>query len=105
MLLDLNSETVHRLADVAQRLPPRRGGKKPHPSTLYRWAKGGFRGLTLETIRVGGTLCTSLEAIQRFCERATTWAGDAAKPSTTPSTASRRRSADRAERTLDRIRI
>ncbi len=36
---------------------------------LYRWATEGLRGVHLETIQVGGTLCTSIEALQRFFER------------------------------------
>ena len=33
------------------------------------WARNGIRGVRIETIRVGGTLCTSLEALQRFFDR------------------------------------
>lgn len=62
-MIDLSSETIVTLTAAPHHLPRRRGGKKVSPSTLYRWAKGG-----LETIRVGGTLCTSVQALQRFCE-------------------------------------
>lgn len=65
-MIELATETVVSLTQATNHLPRRRGGKKPHASTLYRWAKNG-----LETIRVGGTLCTSVEALQRFCERLT----------------------------------
>ncbi len=65
-MIDLATETVITLTQATNHLPRRRGGKKPHPSTLYRWAKDG-----LETIQVGGTLCTSIQALQRFCERLT----------------------------------
>ena len=50
-------------------LPPRRGGRPPHASCLFRWAKGGLRGVRLETMRVGGTLCTSKQALERFFAR------------------------------------
>lgn len=60
------AEEVLSLTDAAKLLPRRRRGKKPHSSTLYRWATVGLRGVTLETLRVGGTLCTSREALQRF---------------------------------------
>ena len=39
--------------------------------TIYRWATKGMRGFRLETIRIGGTLCTSHEALQRFFDRLT----------------------------------
>jgi hypothetical protein len=63
-MIDLATETVVTLTQATNHLPRRRGGKKPHPSTLYRWEKDG-----LETIQVGGTLCTSVESLQRYCER------------------------------------
>jgi hypothetical protein len=103
-VLDIQNETIVRLADGGDHLPPRRGGAKAHPATLYRWAKAGLRGVTLETIRVGGSLCTSLEALQRFCDRLTeTDAAPARDPVRIP--ASRRRDAERAARFLDRIGI
>ena len=68
-MIDLSNETVLSFSDAAKRLPRRRAGKRPHVATLYRWATRGCQGVKLETIRVGGTLCTSAEALQRFCER------------------------------------
>jgi Protein of unknown function (DUF1580) len=70
-MIDIRREAVLSLAEAAQLtlLPRRRRGKRPHMATLYRWAQRGLRGVHLETIRVGGTLCTSVEAIQRFCDR------------------------------------
>jgi hypothetical protein len=62
-------ETVLPLADAAKGLPRRRGGRQVHPSTLHRWATAGCRGVRLETIQIGGTRCTSREALQRFFER------------------------------------
>ncbi len=49
-------------------IPRRRGGRKLHKSTAFRWAKPGVRGIRLEVIRVGGTLCTTVAALQRFFE-------------------------------------
>lgn len=63
------SETLVSLAEAARFL-----GK--HVATAYRWSTAGVRGVVLETIQVGGTRCTSREAVQRFCERLTaarTW--------------------------------
>jgi hypothetical protein len=63
------SEEVLSLTNAAKRLPARRGDRPPHVSCLFRWAKHGLRGVRLETIRVGGTLCTSREALERFFAR------------------------------------
>jgi uncharacterized protein DUF1580 len=61
-------EEVLTFRHAVRRLPRRRSGRHPHPATLYRWATEGLRGVRLETIQVGGTLCTSIEALQRFFE-------------------------------------
>jgi hypothetical protein len=66
-MIDLESENVFTLTEAVKHLPRRNSGRRQHPSTVVRWAKKGLRGVQLETIRVGGTLCTSLEALQRFC--------------------------------------
>jgi hypothetical protein len=68
-MIDTTIETVRPLAQAASELPRRRGGRKTHISTLYRWATAGCRGVVLETIQIGATRCTSLEALQRFFER------------------------------------
>jgi hypothetical protein len=59
------------MARATRWVPPdtRRGGRPAHVSNLYRWALDGLRGVKLETIRVGGTLCTSREALERFFDR------------------------------------
>lgn len=67
-MIRLSTETLISLTEAAGRLPRRRAGRPTHPATLYRWASDGFRGVRLETIQVGATLCTSLEALERFFE-------------------------------------
>ena len=62
-------ETKISLADAAKELPSRRRGRKAHVSCMYRWSTIGCRGVVLETIQIGGTRCTSREALQRFFER------------------------------------
>jgi len=59
------------LTDAASWLPRRRGGRKVHVATLYRWSASGLGGVLLETTQVGGTRCTSAEALQRFCSALT----------------------------------
>ncbi len=68
-MIDTLTETAIPLTQAAVELPRRRGGRKTHVSTLYRWATGGCRGVVLETINVGATRCTSREAMQRFFEQ------------------------------------
>jgi len=58
-------EELVTLADAVQ-LVPRTGGKRVHFSTLWRWALRGVRGHRLEHVRVGRTICTSREALNRF---------------------------------------
>ncbi|UCC31055.1 MAG: DUF1580 domain-containing protein [Phycisphaerales bacterium] len=82
-MIDLHNETVCSLAEATTHLPKRRAGKRPHVSCLYRWAQNGVRGIKLETIQVGGTLCTSLEALQRFCERLTNPTTQRSRPTRT----------------------
>jgi len=65
-MIDISTETVLTLTEAAKRLPQRRRGSRPHVATMYRWAQRGVKGVRLETIQVGGTCCTSLEALQRF---------------------------------------
>lgn len=65
MPIDISRERVVTFREAAKDYcPRRRHGRKPHISTFYRWARQG-----LETIRVGGQLCTSVEALQRFFDR------------------------------------
>lgn len=69
-MIDISQETLVTLTEAARSLPGR-SGRRLHVSTLYRWATRGIRGFTLETIQVGGTKCTSGEALQRFFEMLT----------------------------------
>lgn len=70
-MINISNERLYSLSNAAEHLPRRRSGQRPSPSTLYRWARTGLNGSLLETVQVGGTLCTSLEALQRFFERLT----------------------------------
>jgi len=100
MAIDFHTEEIFSLADAAKSLPRRRGGKKVHLSCAYRWTKTGCRGVILESIQIGGTRCTSKEALARFFQRLTFGKGSA--PEAPRSPAGRRRAAERAERELAR---
>ena len=60
------TEEIRALSEWPKLLPTRRGGKRIHVSCLYRWALHGVYGVRLETLQVGGTTCTSVEALGRF---------------------------------------
>jgi len=84
-MIDISTETVVSLSEATRHLPRRRG-KWPHVSCLYRWTQRGCKGIRLETIQIGGTRCTSVEALQRFFEALTAPTAPAA-----PTTTSRAR--------------
>jgi hypothetical protein len=65
-MIDPNCETLISLTEAARSLPRRRGHKRPHVSCLYRWTTIGCRGIVLESLQVGGTRCTSREALARM---------------------------------------
>jgi hypothetical protein len=83
--IDPFTEGTIPFSEAARRLPRMRNGRPVSPATLWRWASHGLRGVRLETVRVGGTTCTSLEALRRFFERIGSNVGDppiTAQPST-----------------------
>ncbi len=96
-MIDLAAETLLTISQAARIRPPARGGRPTHSSTIYRWITRGIRGCKLEAIRLGGTLYTSREAMQRFADRLT---GLPAQPGTGPTEADRRRLADATEEEL-----
>ena len=99
-MIDTQHETLLALADVPSLIPIRRGKKRPHVSCIYRWCTRGLRGVKLESIQVGGTCCTSREALQRFFERLTAVRdGDAAPQRTVGQ---RRTAVDRANTELEK---
>ena len=70
-MFDPSIETPIRLQEVPRLkwLPGRRAGSSLNVSTVFRWAQRGCRGMRLETIRIGGALCTSEDALKRFFAR------------------------------------
>ena len=80
---------------VVSWLPRRRRGKKPNIATIFRWAQKGLHGVRLETIQIGGTKCTSEEALKRFFARLDD------QPDVVPLSRQREREIAAAEATLD----
>ena len=93
------SESLVSLTDATKLLPRRRKGRKPNISTLYRWTTIGVRGVVLESVQVGGTRCTSREALDRFFSSLT--ARSAGSPPPAPDHRVDRRAVAQAERVLD----
>jgi hypothetical protein len=105
MSIDTFNEKLVSLTQAAKLLPHRRKGKRPDVATLYRWTTGGCRGIVLESIQVGGTRCTSREALQRFFTALTARAMDAPKSPTRAAPKPARHSPRRAEEILDEAGI
>ena len=70
-MIDLSTEELMTLAQAARLRPLGRNGRPQHISTVYRHAHRGIRGVRLEVVRLGGSLYTSRQAVQRFAERLT----------------------------------
>jgi hypothetical protein len=66
MPIELNSEQIISVREVAGLKFMRGRRKKLSNATLWRWITCGLRGVKLETILIGGTRCTSVEAVERF---------------------------------------
>lgn len=98
-MIDLQTETTLRLND-ARNLPWLKGrtGKRISKDSLQRWALRGLRGVRLETVRIGGTIFTSAEAILRFLERLNAGSDQAGN---TPAATNSSATIARAERRLD----
>jgi hypothetical protein len=105
-MIDSLIEHIIGMTLAAKESPPDRSGRRRHVSTLYRWSRDGYRGVVLETIRIGRARYTSREALQRFYERLTRLdraeAGPDPKPAPSFRTISqRKRASEEAARELD----
>lgn len=56
------------LAQAARALP-KLGGKRIHPSSLWRWCRRGVRGHRLAYLKLGGRIVVTLAGIQEFAEQ------------------------------------
>lgn len=107
MTIDLSEELIPLTQVPALPfVPRRRRGKKLNQATVFRWANPGVRGVRLETIHFGGTLCTTRSALLEFFRQLTP-ESDSPPSSTTQrrSPAARRRASERAAAELEKARI
>jgi hypothetical protein len=111
-MIDLAAETPIPLAVACGLVPPARGGKRTHLSTILRWVLRGARSpsgevVRLEACRIGSRWMTSREALQRFADRLTPRRADGdgvlATPRRTPGQG--RRASDLAADALERAGI
>lgn len=105
MPIDPLTERLVSLSEVPKLkfLPVRRRGKRPHVSCVFRWTKTGCRGVVLESIQIGGTRCTSQEALARFFAALT--AAAASGETVARGSLERDREISLAERRLDQLGI
>ncbi|MFO0889898.1 MAG: DUF1580 domain-containing protein [Isosphaeraceae bacterium] len=116
-MIDPFSETVISLVEAARMLPQRPTGKALHVAALRRWAARGIRGHKLEVIYIGGTVCTSREALARFFATISgndepgasparpTAPGPAPRPRTSRSPAERAKASEAAARRLAELGV
>jgi hypothetical protein len=99
-MIDAATEQLVFLRDVPKRIPPRKNGQRINLATIYRWCSRGCRGIVLETLDLGGAgKATSVEAMQRFFVKLSRGGQE---PAVSPRRTGkqRRRSIERAERSL-----
>jgi hypothetical protein len=70
-VINVGTEQLLTLSQLAKRLPRHRNDRPVHPSTCHRRRSPGVRGVRLECLRIGGIWHTSWQAFQRFCEQLT----------------------------------
>jgi hypothetical protein len=100
------TDNLITLRQATRLLPRRRGNRRPHFSTVWRWALHGVRGIKLEAISVGDTLCTTRAALEDFLRRVTEARGISASAVPSPRTSRQAQKAiAEAERRLERAGI
>lgn len=63
MAIDITKERLLKMPQAAAFFPVR-----PSLCTIWRWRTKGVRGRKLESVVIGGTPYTSVEAIERFAQ-------------------------------------
>jgi hypothetical protein len=108
-MVDVFSENLLSLAQVAKLLPPGRQGRPVNFSTIYRWIFTGIKSPTgervkLGSIRLGGRYLVSRESLQRFIDALSARPGaDATEPIRTPS--ARKKASEVAKKKLEKLGI
>jgi hypothetical protein len=106
-MIDIFNERVLALNEICELLPRNPKGGKVSFSTIWRWSKNGVIGpggerVKLETVKIGGRLLSSEQAIQRFAENLSPPEALAMRPITLSQ---RRRNSEKASRELESMGI
>jgi len=99
-MIDISQEELITLTEAAKRLPRRRAGRKVNVSTLHRWCTHGCQGVRLAFLKIGGTRCTSIAALQRFFDALTERAQGRNEDAPRNATVSRKQAITAAQRRL-----
>ena len=71
-MIDVCNGPFISLREAAKLPELTRNGRKPHVASLYRWAgPGGVRGVRLPSWQIGGTRCTTAQAVREFIHELT----------------------------------
>ncbi|MDB5350169.1 MAG: hypothetical protein JWN86_1416 [Planctomycetota bacterium] len=105
MGIEIASETLLTIKQYCEFRGPGRGGKPMSPLTAYRHINIGVRGIRLEHTRVGGTVYTSVEAVQRFADALTDAKLRKYAPAAIAIPAARRRKDEAVARELDALGV
>jgi hypothetical protein len=89
-MIDVTTEELIPFQRASGKIPG-----NPHISTIHRWRLRGVRGARLESVLVGNTRYTSIQAISRFV--AALNAGESANSEVTPGQRERQSQAARLE--------
>jgi hypothetical protein len=108
-MIDLKTEELVSLRELAKLVPPGRNGRRTHLSSVLRWILTGAKApsgeaVCLEGLRIGGRWFSSREALARFGGALTPQA-EGSPPPAPRSPTQRRRASERAERELAKIGI
>ena len=101
-MIDPVNETLISLSGAGRKIPV--DANPIDPSTIWRWARKGRRGIKLETIRLGGRTVTSIEAVARFLTALNSTDPPEKTPAPRSKTASRH-AAERAGKVLESMGV
>jgi hypothetical protein len=62
-MIDISQEKIITFGQAVRMFPV-----KVSPRSVARWSIRGYRGLLLESVKIGRKRCTSVEALNRFFE-------------------------------------
>ncbi len=61
-----SGEQAILVSDVPRCLPRNAKGRKVHVGSVYRWVRGGLRGVRMRVFLLGGRFATTREELDRF---------------------------------------